>query len=302
MIVTVRWYGVVAAPSARTTASDPTHGEPGPSQCAVVREGINGIGRARRFEPARRRSAGQHPAVAPNRQKEESRRRIRLYRERCRCHAPSRSLEEYSKRRASHRRVSSAPIVEVDASNAGQVRSSPAPATRTRRSPDGKCSAVWAKIARSRRRTLFRTTAVPTVVGMAYAILNVEPWGAQFTRSGPLRARTGALWRARNRRGVLTRCTVGRAERPPSSGRYNGTPTPDTVRLLRRRTSSGRQLRPALGPSSFQNGAAACRSHAGAEAVLLGPPAVVGLKSALHDRNLPFAARSAASEPSKDRG
>ena len=141
--------------------------------------------------------------------------------------------------------------------------------TRSRRSAErgsrcrcraGRSRRASAQTALSRRRTVLRTTAEPT------CRLTMKP------------KRGGALVTGGVHVGHRVRC--GAPTTPTDDGlvlRSAG----ESVRPRQHRSGSGRELGAPLGATSREDAAAGAGAHAGAETVLLGATAVVGLEGAL---------------------
>ena len=131
--------------------------------------------------------------------------------------------------------------------------------------PSGTTGTSSRHTARSRRRTVLRTTALPT------ALVTMKPnrLAPGVPRSSTCSTAADVL-RRRPRRTVLRK----------SAGRTTRFTLASTCRLTRKGELSG-QLGAALGTTSAQDGAAGAGAHAKTEAVNLGTTTVVRLESSL---------------------
>ncbi len=245
----------------RMTTTEPAHGQPRTPQRAVHLHSFQGICAARRIEPAPlTQQRADEPLVTP--QQDHQHRGSGGPR-------PSFLASSGAHPHVTpHCRLSKAPITRPTsaARSAWCAPAARGAARNTSRLPPGSAPRYPRTKCLSRRRTLFRTTADPT------ALLTTNP-----TSGGPRSSeRTSRCPETSGRPARLLPARVAAAKsalrRILATAGSISTPAP---------IRSGAEARAPLAASSREDGTARPGAHAQAEAMSLGPAAVVRLKSTL---------------------
>jgi len=281
----VGWHGFDSSRVPGRAASEPPHGQRRPDDQAVHLQRLHRVLTAAGVEATGRRQGGGDPPLVPADQQDQ--------RPGQRRYPPSAALGSLSAARwSAHRRP--APFIAPRSARSRSLpsrresASAAAGSARTTTSvPAGRPSSRGRMRWRSRRVTRWRTTEPPTALlttNPARARAAVDASCLEWLTEGSNTCTTTRLRRALR----PVRITVAKSS--PRVSRAAGGSTADRAR-------SGRQLLPALAPTSGQDGPAGPGAHTEPEAVGTRTTTVVGLKRTLalgHFSILPFSPQGSA--------